>query len=134
SEGKISASEVSSKNPIHVNGVIQEFHKRAIGDTDPSTLTTSGAARISYGHTSLPPGSAWSQMLTIYGGADTISQMVFPYSGTGNPWVRSGNPPAVGGSGPYGPWRKLAFTSDIPSIPAIPPSGAATTGSVPGRG
>lgn len=134
SGAEIRGALVVNSGNIHVNGVAQEFHKRTIGDTDPSILATSGASRISSGHTSLPPGSSWSQMLTIYGGADTISQMVFPYSNTGNPWVRSGNPPEVDGKGSYGPWRQLAFTSDIPSIPAIPPSGAATTGAVSGRG
>lgn len=131
---EVGTGGIDSEGPVRVNGVTQEFHKRLIGNTDPSTLITSGAARIGYRHTSLPPGSDWSQMLTIYGGADTITQMVFPYYNTGNPWVRSGNPPEVGGGGSYGPWRQLAFTSDIPSIPAIPPSGAATTGAVSGRG
>lgn len=119
---------INSEGPVRVNGVMQEFHKSSIGDIDPSTLTTSGASRISSGHTSLPPGSAWSQMLTIYGGGDTISQMVFPYHNTGNPWVRSGNPSEVGGKGSYGAWKKLAFTSDIPSIPTPFTKGSNTNG------
>ena len=119
---------INSEGPIRVNGVMQEFHKSSIGDTDPSTIKTSGAYRISSGHTSLPSGAAWSQMLTIYGGADTISQMVFPYHNTGNPWVRSGNPPAVGGKGSYGPWRQLAFTNDIPNIPTPFTKGSNTNG------
>lgn len=112
---QVGSGGISSEGRVRVNGVIQEFHKRFIGDFNPSTVTTSGAARIGPGHASLPPGSAWSQMLTIYGGADTISQMIFPFINTGNPWVRSGNPPEVGGTGSYGPWRQLAFTSDIPN-------------------
>lgn len=52
-------------------------------------------------------------MLTIFGGGDTITQMIFPYHSTGNPLVRSGNPPEVGVKGSYGSWRKLAFMDDI---------------------
>ena len=96
---QVTGSLAVNSGNISVGGVIQEFHKRSIGDIDPSTVTTSGAARTAYGHSSLPSGAAWSQMLTVYGGGDTISQMVFPYNNTGNPWVRSGNPPQVGGKG-----------------------------------
>ena len=116
---EVGSGGINSEGPMIVDGVIQEFHKSVIGDDDPSIIAASGAARIAEGHSSLPAGANWSQMLTIHGGGDTISQMVFPYQDTGNPWVRSGNPPAVGGSGSYGDWKKLAFTSDIPSIPTI---------------
>lgn len=125
---QVGSGGISSEGPIRVGGVIQEFHKRDIADIDPTTVTTSGASRISQGHSSLPAGASWSQMLTVYGGADTISQMVFPYHNTGNPWVRSGNPPEVGGKGSYGPWRKLAFTSDIPNISKPFTKGSNTNG------
>ncbi len=125
---QVGSGGIDSDGPIRVNGVTQEFNKSIIGDADPSITATSGAARISAGHTSLPSGAAWSQMLTIYGGGDTISQMVFSFSGTGNPWVRSGNPPAVGGKGSYGAWKKLAFTGDIPAASTPFTKGSNTNG------
>ena len=46
-------------------------------------------------------------MLVVHGGADTISQVIFAFSG-GGVYVRTGNPTQVGGPGVWRDWKQLA--------------------------
>lgn len=82
-----------------------------IGNTgssvDLNTVTVSGMYRVEATLTNKPSGAQdYAQMLVIHGANDTIAQMYFDYS---NPYVyvRSGNPPNVGGSGAWTSWVRL---------------------------
>ena len=72
------------------------------GSSDLNTLTTSGFYRIN-GSNANRPGD-WGQLLTVYGGADTIGQLYFDYT-NGNIISRAGNPSNVGGAGSWSAWR-----------------------------
>jgi hypothetical protein len=72
-----------------------------------NTVTRSGAYRIGNPYYNGPPaGVEYGQLLVIRGGGDTIAQVAFKYN-SGNTFVRSGNPPDVGGSGSWTPWIEL---------------------------
>ena len=71
---------------------------------DLDTLTASGAYRIQNSNANRP--ADWGQMLTVYGGLDTIGQIYFDYQ-DGNIKTRAGNPSDVGGSGSWSAWRTV---------------------------
>lgn len=51
---------------------------------------------------------AYGQIIVAHGGADTIAQISVPYhSGHGNPKIRVGNPPSVGGKGGWDGWYDI---------------------------
>ena len=54
-------------------------------------------------------------MLTIYGGGDTVSQMIFNYSG-GRLKTRSGNPPEVNGKGTWKSWKEIPYMEDVNAL------------------
>ena len=60
---------------------------------------------------------AYSQMIVAYGGGDTIAQIDIPYdSGFGNPKIRFGNPPSVGGVGRWYGWYDILTSMKPVSI------------------
>jgi hypothetical protein len=69
---------------------------------DLNTLTTSGFYRIDSTNANRPGN--WGQLLTVYGGSDTIGQLYFDYS-SGAIISRAGNPTNVGGSGSWSAWK-----------------------------
>ena len=71
---------------------------------DLDTLTASGAYRIQNSNANRP--ADWGQMLTVYGGLDTIGQIYFDYQ-DGNIKTRAGNPSDVGGNGSWSAWRTV---------------------------
>lgn len=69
-------------------------------NTDFNTVLTSGFYRLSdtTQGTNAPPDGAYGQMLVIYGGGDTITQIVFSYNTSERFNLRSGVCKALGGS------------------------------------
>ena len=79
---------------------------------DLNTAVVPGFYRIEGVHPNLPTDSngagkcKYGQMLVLHGAGDTVAQIAFDYTNT-TPYVRTGNPPAVGGSGEWTKWRPL---------------------------
>lgn len=81
--------------------------------TDLNNMVTSGVYRTANTNANLPSGTYYySQVLVLRGGGDTIGQLAMSYSQSGRMAVRSGNPTQVGGSGTWGAWNTVAFTTD----------------------
>ena len=99
---------------LYVKGARNSF-KNLTASTNLNTIVDSGAYRLNSGHTNAPSDSSWSQMLTIHGGADTVSQVIFNYNG-GRLKTRSGNPPEVGGTGAWKPWKEIPYMEDISAL------------------
>jgi hypothetical protein len=93
--------------------------------TDVNALTTSGFYRIN-GSEANRPGD-WGQMLTVYGGSDTIGQLYFDYL-NGDTISRAGNPSNVGGGGSWSAWKRNLNTTNFTSYAM--PSGSSATNSV----
>ena len=74
---------------------------------DFDTIVNSGAGYIDATSTNKPPTVSYGQLLTLHGSGDTIAQMAFDYSDSGNVWVRSGNPTNIGGTGSWKPWVQM---------------------------
>ena len=95
--------------------------KRAVGsavlpdNADLDTVTVSGMYRLAAMEL---PWQAFSQMLVVHGGADTISQVIFAFSG-GGVYVRNGNPTQVGGPGVWSNWKQLAVCA-APEVHDLP--------------
>ena len=95
--------------------------KRAVGsavlpdNADLDTVTVSGMYRLATMELSW---QAFSQMLVVHGGADTISQVIFAFSG-GGVYVRTGNPTQVGGPGVWRNWEQLAVCT-APEVHDLP--------------
>lgn len=76
--------------------------------TDLNTVVKAGFYRLQGNHPNWPSNAVgYGQMLVIRGGGDTITQMVFGYSDPARTFIRSGNPPAVNGSGTWSEWASL---------------------------
>ena len=94
---------------------------RAVGsavlpdNADLDTVTVSGMYRLAAMEL---PWQAFSQMLVVHGGADTISQVIFAFSG-GGVYVRNGNPTQVGGPGVWSNWKQLAVCA-APEVHDLP--------------
>jgi hypothetical protein len=95
------------------------------GNVDINTLTTSGFYRINAAETNRP--GDYGQMLTVYGGSDTIGQLYFDY-GTGDIISRAGNPSNVGGSGSWSAWKRNLNATNYTNYAM--PSGSSATNSV----
>lgn len=95
--------------------------KRAVGsavlpdNVDIDTVTVSGMYRLAAMEL---PWQAFSQMLVVHGGADTISQVIFAFLG-GGVYVRTGNPTQVGGPGVWSNWKQLAVCT-APEVHELP--------------
>lgn len=98
---------------------------------DLNTVGNSGFYRLGGAHTNAPVTYAYGQMLVIHGAADTITQMVFPYSST-RIFFRSGNPSVVGGTGSFSAWTELSTVghthalNDLSNVSAAAPSAGHT--------
>lgn len=80
-------------------------------NVDFNKITRSGFYRFNSNSTFVNgPPTSWGQLLVIYGGGDTIAQLAFPYTSSTNFFMRSGNPPDVGGSGVWQPWSRFSGT------------------------
>lgn len=95
---------------------------------DLNTLTTAGVYRISNTEANRP--NDWGQLLVMYGGSDTITQIYGHYV-DGTLKTRSGNPTNVGGSGSWSPWRTLLGDHNYNSY-ALPLTGGTLTGGLSG--
>ena len=84
-------------------------------NVDLDTVTVSGMYRLAAMEL---PWQAFSQMLVVHGGADTISQVIFAFSG-GGVYVRTGNPTQVGGPGVWRDWKQLAVCT-APEVHDLP--------------
>ena len=84
-------------------------------NVDLDTVTVSGMYRLAAMEL---PWQAFSQMLVVHGGADTISQVIFAFSG-GGVYVRTGNPMQVGGPGVWRDWKQLAVCT-APEVHDLP--------------
>ena len=100
---------------LYINGAKNFFKNLSTTGTNLNTLVDSGAYRLNSGHTNAPSGHDWSQMLTVYGGGDTVSQMIFNYNG-GRLKTRSGNPPEVSGKGSWKPWKEIPYMEDVNAL------------------
>lgn len=81
--------------------------------TDLNNMVTSGVYRTASTNANLPSDTyRYSQVLVLRGDGDTIGQLAMSYSQSGRMAVRSGNPTQVGGSGTWGAWNTVAFTTD----------------------
>ncbi len=109
------------KMPDSEENVGAAMAKRAVGsavlsdNVDLDTVTVSGMYRLA---TMELPWQAFSQMLVVHGGADTISQVIFAFGG-GGVYVRTGNPTQVGGPGVWGDWKQLAVCT-APEVHELP--------------
>ncbi|CAM4013072.1 tail fiber protein [Mesobacillus zeae] len=72
---------------------------------DLNKVIESGFYRIGATPVNSPGSTEWCQMIVARGGADTISQMII--NSVGNVFVRSGNPPEVGGPGTWKAWQEV---------------------------
>lgn len=86
----------------------------SIGTSDFNTVTQSGAYRFESGNANAPSSFGYGQLLVMHGASDTITQIASDYS-SGVIYWRSGNPSNVGGTGSWGPWRRLTQDSDFTS-------------------
>ena len=81
-----------------------------------NSLTGSGAHRLSGSGSNFPVTNPnYGQMLTVFGGGDTVTQLYFPYDSS-TAWLRSGNPLHSSGSGTWRAWRQIAFKDEIVSF------------------
>ena len=109
------------KMPDSEEDVGAAMAKRAVGsavlpdNADLDTVTVSGMYRLAAMEL---PWQAFSQMLVVHGGADTISQVIFAFSG-GGVYVRNGNPTQVGGPGVWSNWKQLAVCA-APEVHGLP--------------
>lgn len=92
----LKAINIDLASPVDLNNIVKSGFYRL-----PGTITNSPSADANFG-----------QMIVIHGAQDTISQVVFSYS-SGNVYVRSGNPPSVGGSGSFMAWKRLSTATDL---------------------
>lgn len=88
--------------------------------TDLNSLTTSGFYRV---NTNTNTPFPYGQMITAYGGGDTIGQLYFNYT-NGYIYTRAGNPAIVGGAGSWSAWRTVLNDANVSSYVNSVPTGA----------
>ncbi|MCR8658970.1 pyocin knob domain-containing protein [Paenibacillus endoradicis] len=81
-------------------------------NTDLDNVVSTGFYRLQSGNLNAPVGSDWSQMIVSHAGGDTVGQMILGH-GSGSMYVRTGNPPAAGGTGVWTIWRRVEFKNDV---------------------
>lgn len=88
----------------HANRIATDFLPDG---TDINIVTQSGFYRLQTGHPNAPAGSGYGTMIVTHiHGTDTISQLVFA-ANAAQMWVRTGNPPNVGGTGVWSAWGEI---------------------------
>lgn len=105
----LSSSDVTtalSYTPMRVGG--------NIGNADLNTITNAGVYRFDI-PTANGPGISYGQLLVMYGGADTITQIAGDYA-TGDLYTRSGNPSNVGGGGAWSSWAKVWDNTNLTNL------------------
>lgn len=109
----------NKKNPHGVTceqiGAVPSANSLATG-VDLDTVVTSGFYRINESPLNAPADVAYSQMLVVRGGNDTVAQMIFPYNQS-RMFFRTGNPPSAGGTGAWKDWAQV-YTSFNKPTPA----------------
>jgi hypothetical protein len=119
--GYITSSGSISGNAATVSNITRADS----GSADLNTLTTSGFYRVNSTNANRP--GDWGQLLTVYGGSDTIGQLYFDYV-SGNTFSRAGNPSNVGGSGAWSAWRtnlnSFNYNSYAPTLTGVGASGS----------
>lgn len=109
------ATAGTADNSLGLNGYTYSNFLRKIyhyGSNDVDDAVAGGVYRLSGENTNLPSGYQYGMLLSLYGGGDTVGQLLMSYADSGRMIARSGNPSTVGGTGNFGAWRTVAFTSD----------------------
>ena len=77
-----------TKLDIDSTNLNDKFHVGTciINNCDLNDITTAGMYRLQNNITNAPANYEWSQMLVVYAGADTMAQIVFPYTGARIAW------------------------------------------------
>lgn len=84
------------------------------GANSPDQILESGFYRV-FEQEGVP--YPYGQMIVAYGGGDTIAQIIIPYNGAfGNPKIRYGNPPSIGGTGSWNGWYDILTSMKPVSI------------------
>lgn len=104
-------------------GAVQAATSLAKG-IDLDTVVTSGFYRINENPVNAPADVAYSQLLVVRGGGDTIAQVIFPYN-QARMFFRTGNPTYTSGTGTWKEWVQVYTTFNKPTPADI---GAATSG------
>jgi hypothetical protein len=76
------------------------------GGTDLNTVVSAGFYRIASTFANAPSDVQYGQLIVARGGYDTVFQIATGYN-NGEIYWRQGNPPAAGGNGSWGPWRRI---------------------------
>ncbi len=81
-----------AKLDIDSTNLNDKFHVGTciINNCDLNDITTAGMYRLQNNITNAPANYEWSQMLVVYAGADTMAQIVFPYTGARIAWRGKG--------------------------------------------
>lgn len=109
----------NNKTVANTEFVDAGFTKKTINladGTDLNTVVTSGFYRFFGGIINGPAqlNVSYSQMI-VSRGRDTIAQIVISFN-TNRMFYRSGNPPEVGGTGAWLPWKEVADTDWVQSF------------------
>jgi hypothetical protein len=106
----------TATNAAQLGGVVAANFARSenSGNQDIDTMVVSGVYRLQE-NVNLPNWGYYGHMLVMKGNSDTITQIVSGFS-TGDTYVRGGNPPNIGGTGGWTPWRKLIHDANFQSF------------------
>lgn len=109
-----------------ISPLVQQTIELTDGE-DLNTIVISGFYRVLSSFVNGPPMDGHGQLI-VSRGLDTIFQMIVSYDNITDVYIRSGNPPDVGGSGSWSAWKRLVL-SDNPVF-----TGLLTTDSVKAPG
>ena len=97
--------DIDYVNTIELNKKVSKTH--VLNNVDLNSVLESGFYRIEENITNMPPQTSnsfnYCQMLVIYGGGDTICQIVFPYWSSDFFYIRNGNN-LNGDTAEFKPW------------------------------
>lgn len=83
-------------------------------ETNLDTVVTSGFYRINESPINAPADVAYSQLLVVRGGGDTIAQLIFPYNQS-RMFFRTGNPTNTSGTGTWKEWVQVYTSFNKPT-------------------
>lgn len=95
----------ASTSWVVVGQLTQVIRNTTLTSEDFNAITTTGFYRINTGHSNMPTGVGFGQLI-VSRGLDTILQIASDYGGT-YLYFRNGNPSDVGGAGSWSSWRKV---------------------------